>query len=260
MLRPGGALLINDYRIAPVSATFGDAVYPDDAAEHAAYAGRCSGCSPAGHGGWPPSWATHGPTTWSAGRALGAAARRGRGGWLEVLARRVPPRSLAVNQAAFRRGRAELGRLADRRVSAMADLRADGRAADALRPVSIVTGFQEYAEGSALITCGHTRVICAASVQESVPPGCRARRRLGDGRVRHAASRHQFAHPARDGAPLRRSQEIQRSSAAPACLGGLAAWVSAPSPSIATCCSRRRHAHGLGDRRHTWPWRWPLAG
>ncbi|MEJ7892255.1 MAG: ribonuclease PH [Solirubrobacteraceae bacterium] len=43
------------------------------------------------------------------------------------------------------------------------------RAADGLRPVSIEPGFVRTANGSALISCGETRVICTASVQESVP-------------------------------------------------------------------------------------------
>jgi len=49
-------------------------------------------------------------------------------------------------------------------------LRPDGRHADQLRPVSIETGFQKYAEGSCLIRSGETWVLCAASVEESVPP------------------------------------------------------------------------------------------
>jgi len=44
-----------------------------------------------------------------------------------------------------------------------------GRAANELRPVSIEPGFVRTATGSALISCGGTRVICTASVQESVP-------------------------------------------------------------------------------------------
>ncbi len=47
--------------------------------------------------------------------------------------------------------------------------RADGRAPDALRPVVIEPGFVRTAAGSALISCGETRVICTASVQRSVP-------------------------------------------------------------------------------------------
>jgi ribonuclease PH len=47
--------------------------------------------------------------------------------------------------------------------------RADGRKNDELRPVSITTGFQEYAEGSALIELGDTKIICAVSIEDRVP-------------------------------------------------------------------------------------------
>jgi len=47
--------------------------------------------------------------------------------------------------------------------------RADGRAYDELRPVQITTGFQSFAEGSALIDLGKTRVLCAVSVEDGVP-------------------------------------------------------------------------------------------
>lgn len=47
--------------------------------------------------------------------------------------------------------------------------RPDGRANDALRPVRFHLGFAEYAEGSVLIEAGRTRVLCAVTVEESVP-------------------------------------------------------------------------------------------
>lgn len=47
--------------------------------------------------------------------------------------------------------------------------RADGRAWNELRPVKITPGFQQFAEGSALIELGKTRVLCAVSVEERVP-------------------------------------------------------------------------------------------
>jgi ribonuclease PH len=47
--------------------------------------------------------------------------------------------------------------------------RSGARAADDLRPVTIEPGFVKTATGSVLISCGETRVICTASVQESVP-------------------------------------------------------------------------------------------
>jgi ribonuclease PH len=39
-----------------------------------------------------------------------------------------------------------------------------------MRPVAIEAGAARHAEGSALITLGHTRVLCAASVEDRVPP------------------------------------------------------------------------------------------
>src|SRR4029078_2607104 len=47
--------------------------------------------------------------------------------------------------------------------------RAGDRAPDAIRPTVIEPGFVRTATGSALISCGETRVICTASIQESVP-------------------------------------------------------------------------------------------
>ena len=47
--------------------------------------------------------------------------------------------------------------------------RADGRAYDELRPVKIIPRFQSFAEGSALIELGKTRVLCSVSVEERVP-------------------------------------------------------------------------------------------
>ncbi len=47
--------------------------------------------------------------------------------------------------------------------------RADGRAWDEMRPVKISPGFQSFAEGSALIEIGKTRVLCSVSVEDRVP-------------------------------------------------------------------------------------------
>ena len=88
--------------------------------------------------------------------------------------------------------------------------RIDGRLNDQLRPVSIETGAQTYAEGSALITMGDTRVLCAVSVEDSVP---RFLKGSGRGwvtaeyamlpRATHTRSR-------RETTPRGRTQEIQR--------------------------------------------------
>lgn len=48
--------------------------------------------------------------------------------------------------------------------------RADGRAFDQLRPVKITTDYVKFAEGSCLIECGDTMVLCCASVEDRVPP------------------------------------------------------------------------------------------
>ena len=52
-------------------------------------------------------------------------------------------------------------------------IRADGRKYDESRPVEITTGFIRFAEGSALIRCGDTVVLCNASVEDRVPPHVR---------------------------------------------------------------------------------------
>ena len=48
--------------------------------------------------------------------------------------------------------------------------RTQGRAADALRPVSLTRGYTVHAEGSVLVAFGATKVLCTASVEEKVPP------------------------------------------------------------------------------------------
>jgi ribonuclease PH len=52
-------------------------------------------------------------------------------------------------------------------------MRPSGRAPDQLRPISLEPGFSRYAEGSCLIRCGETHVLCTASVDERVPPWMR---------------------------------------------------------------------------------------
>ena len=48
--------------------------------------------------------------------------------------------------------------------------RIDGRTYKDLRPVEIIPGVNKFAEGSCLIRCGNTHVLCTASVEERVPP------------------------------------------------------------------------------------------
>ncbi len=51
----------------------------------------------------------------------------------------------------------------------MSGTRNDGRTPNQLRPITIEPNFVSTASGSALITCGGTRVICTASIEEQVP-------------------------------------------------------------------------------------------
>ena len=55
--------------------------------------------------------------------------------------------------------------------------RVDGRNTNQIRPTSIKIGIQDYAEGSVLIETGQTKVICAASIDEKVPPFLRGQGR-----------------------------------------------------------------------------------
>jgi len=52
----------------------------------------------------------------------------------------------------------------------MATQRPDGRRAEQLRRVTLQRGVMKFADASCLVEWGHTKVICTATVQESVPP------------------------------------------------------------------------------------------
>ncbi len=92
-------------------------------------------------------------------------------------------------------------------------MRPSGRAPDQLRPVTLETGVNRYAEGSCLIGFGHTRVLVTASVEESLPGWLRGR---GSGwvtaeygmlpRSTHTRGRREAAQGKQSG----RTQEIQR--------------------------------------------------
>ena len=89
--------------------------------------------------------------------------------------------------------------------------RQDNRAANALRPVRITTDSFGYAEGSALIEMGNTKVLCAASVEEGVPPWMRGQNRgwlTGEYSLlpRSTATRNRRERQGAGG----RTQEIQR--------------------------------------------------
>ena len=91
--------------------------------------------------------------------------------------------------------------------------RTHGRAANALRPVTITRHYTRHAEGSVLIAFGDTQVLCTASVEEKVPPH---KRGSGEGwvtaeygmlpRATHTRSDREAAKGKQSG----RTQEIQR--------------------------------------------------
>jgi ribonuclease PH len=91
--------------------------------------------------------------------------------------------------------------------------RSAGRRADALRPVTLQRGFTHHAEGSVLVSFGHTQVLCTASVEEKVPPH---KRGSGEGwvtaeygmlpRSTHTRNDREAARGKQSG----RTQEIQR--------------------------------------------------
>jgi ribonuclease PH len=95
----------------------------------------------------------------------------------------------------------------------MSFARTDGRTANELRRVRITPGYLPYAEGSALIEMGETRVICSASVEERVPPFLRNR---GQGWVTAEyamlprATLQRTSRETGRGGPSGRTHEIQR--------------------------------------------------
>ena len=92
-------------------------------------------------------------------------------------------------------------------------MRPDGRTADILRPVELITGVSPYAEGSCLAKFGNTHVHSTASVEENIPPWLRGQ---GKGwvtaeygmlpRATHTRGRREAAAGKQSG----RTQEIQR--------------------------------------------------
>jgi ribonuclease PH len=92
--------------------------------------------------------------------------------------------------------------------------RTDNRAVDELRPVKITPNFLANAEGSALIEMGNTRVICAASIEDKLPPHLRYQRTEGWvtaeygmlPRSTHTRSQRETGR----GGPSGRTHEIQR--------------------------------------------------
>ena len=91
--------------------------------------------------------------------------------------------------------------------------RIDGRRWDEPRPITITPGYQRFAEGSALIETGLTRVLCAASLEERVPQFLRGQGRGWVTAEYNMLPRSTNTRTPRDrdaGRISGRSQEIQR--------------------------------------------------
>lgn len=58
-------------------------------------------------------------------------------------------------------------------------MRSDGRRNEQMREMKIIPNFLKFAEGSALVEFGKTRVLCSASVLEEIPPWMRAQKKSG---------------------------------------------------------------------------------
>lgn len=92
-------------------------------------------------------------------------------------------------------------------------MRTDGRRSDELRPITFERDFTDMAGGSVLVSFGRTRVLCTASVDESVPRWMKGK---GKGWVTAEYSMLPGSSPERvrrevkDGRPSGRTQEIQR--------------------------------------------------
>jgi ribonuclease PH len=88
-----------------------------------------------------------------------------------------------------------------------------GRRPDQLRPLEIVPGFLEQPHGSVLISCGKTRVLCTASLEESVPRWLYGRGRgwlTAEYSLLPASTGERTAREARTGRQQGRTVEIQR--------------------------------------------------
>jgi ribonuclease PH len=92
-------------------------------------------------------------------------------------------------------------------------VRPDGRRPDELRPVEIETGVNIYAEGSALIAAGNTRVLCLATIEEKVPPFLKGQSQgwvTAEYAMLPRATNTRNQRDGRQGRVDGRSQEIQR--------------------------------------------------
>jgi len=91
--------------------------------------------------------------------------------------------------------------------------RSDGRLQNQLRPISFQRQYTKYAEGSVLVCCGETKVLCNASVEEQVPPFMRGQGRgwvTAEYSMLLRATHTRSMREAAKGKISGRTQEIQR--------------------------------------------------
>lgn len=91
--------------------------------------------------------------------------------------------------------------------------RSDGRLKNQLRPISFQRQYTKYAEGSVLVCCGETKVLCNASVEERVPPFMRGQGRgwvTAEYSMLPRATHTRSMREAAKGKISGRTQEIQR--------------------------------------------------
>ena len=91
--------------------------------------------------------------------------------------------------------------------------RPDGRATDELRPVTWELGYQEWADGSVLLSMGKTRVLIAASVSEDAPRWLKGTGKgwvTGEYSMLPRATSERSPREVNKGRPGGRTQEIQR--------------------------------------------------
>ena len=91
--------------------------------------------------------------------------------------------------------------------------RVDGRAPDELRPIKVTVDYLNFAEGSVLIEAGGTRVLCAASIEEGVPPFLEGRGQgwlTAEYSMLPRATKTRTKRESAVGRPSGRTQEIQR--------------------------------------------------
>jgi len=92
-------------------------------------------------------------------------------------------------------------------------MRSNGRRPDQIRPLVLDRGWSKHAEGSVLVSAGDTRVLCTASVEESVPPFLKGRGKgwlTAEYGMLPRSTNTRMRREAAEGAQSGRTHEIQR--------------------------------------------------